>query len=98
MSVWLTFVCVPVSVLLLIGVALVAQAQAAFENEYAVVIEATTGETLVNCVQWRTRNATGDAVVNLTSLGTTQRGPRTRERERERERERDAHHTEQADK
>jgi hypothetical protein len=47
------------------------------------VIEATTGETFVNCVQWIARNATGDAVVNLTSLGTTQRGPRTRCGERE---------------
>jgi hypothetical protein len=72
-----------VGLLLLIGVALVAQAQAAFENEYAVVIEATTGETFVNCVQWIARNATGDAVVNLTSLGTTQRGPRTRCGERD---------------
>ncbi len=56
---------------------LVVGSRAAFENEYAVVIEALTGETLVNCYQWRARNVTTDAILELKSLGTTVRGPRT---------------------
>lgn len=64
------------SLLLLLG-CLVVGSEAVFENEYAVVIEALTGETLVNCYQWRARNVTTDPILELKSLGNTVRGPRT---------------------